>query len=181
MRVPSATAFAGVLLTIAAASLSPGASAAASQAGGGCVDIKQPKPSASYTYEHVESRGTTVSRTEVWEEVTATGSRVRTTLPNGTLVQVNEHHVVDDAIVLDRSTKRNASGGVIDSTMFRPGIVGDPGFRACTGHTWPIPSVYERVHWLPELSAAALSTSMYWLVPAARPVAHAVSVEPGEQ
>ena len=59
----------------------------------------------------------------------------------GLIVQVNEHHVTDDVAVLDKTTKLDAKGGVIDSTAFHPGLVSDPAFRACAARSWPIPSV----------------------------------------
>jgi len=106
-----------------------------------CVTIATPKASVGYTYEHVESAGNRSQYTQQWESVTATGSRVRVTGPRGIEIQVNEHHIVDDVMVLDRQSKMNANGGQIDATAFRPGIVGDPAFRACAGRSWPIPSV----------------------------------------
>jgi hypothetical protein len=106
-----------------------------------CVTIAAPKPTAVFTIQHAESTGKTTQTTQQWESVTATGSKVRITGPAGIQIQVNEHHIVDDTMVLDRSIKENANGGVIDATSFKPGIVGDPAFRACTGKQWPIPSV----------------------------------------
>jgi hypothetical protein len=106
-----------------------------------CVTIGKPGPSVGYTYEHTESTGGKSQYTSRWEEVTAAGSRVRTTRAGGTVVQVNEHHIVDDVMVLDRSTQLNGNGGVDGATAFRPGLVGDPAFRACAGRSWPIPPV----------------------------------------
>jgi hypothetical protein len=80
-------------------------------------------------------------RTERWEFVTAAGSRVQVKRQGMTEFNVNEHHIVDDVTVLDRSSKLGAKGGLIDTTNFRPGIVLDPAFRACTGRSWRIPSV----------------------------------------
>ena len=108
---------------------------------GDCVAIGTPKPSATYVYQHTESRGKATEMTTTWEIVTATGSRSRTTGPQGVIVQINEHHIVDDVAVLDKSTKLDAKGSVIDSTAFRPGLVSDPAFRGCAGRSWPIPSV----------------------------------------
>jgi hypothetical protein len=102
---------------------------------------RQPNPSVGYTYDHAETTGNRSQYTQHWESVTATGSRVRVTGPRGTEIQVGEHHIVDDVMVLDRQSKVNANGGVIDATAFRPGVVGDPAFRACAGRSWPIPSV----------------------------------------
>lgn len=103
-----------------------------------CVTIGKPQPSVAYTYEHSESAGKASRYTDQWESVTDRGSRVRVTRGNSTLIQANEHRVVDDVTVLDRTTKLNASGGVIDATAFRPGLISDPAFSACAGRSWPI-------------------------------------------
>ena len=112
-----------------------------SQAGANCAAIGTPNPSAVYTYRHTESTGSNSEYTQRWESVTDKGSRVRVTRPGGIEIQVNEHRIVDDVMVLDKSSKLNASGGLIDTTSFKPGIVGDPAFRACAGRSWQIPSV----------------------------------------
>jgi hypothetical protein len=106
-----------------------------------CVTIAIPTPSVGYTYDHTEATGNRSQYTQHWESVTTTGSRVRVTGPRGTEIQVSDHHIVDDVMVLDRQGKVHANGGVIDATAFRPGLVGDPAFRACAGRSWPIPSV----------------------------------------
>ena len=106
-----------------------------------CVKIAKPKPSTGYTYQHVESTGRRSSYTDHWETVTDAGSRVRTTREGGTTIQINRHHIANDVVVLDESRKMTANGGVIDSTVFRPGIVLDPGLHACAGRSWKIPSV----------------------------------------
>ncbi len=106
-----------------------------------CVAIAAPKPSVDYTYDHMEPNGNRSQYTQQWDAVSATGSRVRVTGPRGTEIQVSEHHIVDDVMVLDRQSKLNGNGSVIDATAFRPGLVGDPAFRACAGRSWPIPSV----------------------------------------
>jgi len=106
-----------------------------------CVTIATPKPAAVYTFQYVQSSGTPTQTTQQWESVTPTGSRARITGPAGIQIQVNEHHIVNDAMVLDRTAKENANGGVIDATSFKPGLVGDPAFRACAGGQWAIPSV----------------------------------------
>ena len=77
-----------------------------------CVTIATPKSALGYSYQHVESTGGKTVYTDHWESMTETGSRVRTT-----------------------------RGGAVDSTVFRPGIVSDPAFRACAGRSWRIPSV----------------------------------------
>jgi hypothetical protein len=109
--------------------------------GGDCVTIGTPKPSVTYVYLHSEPRGKVTEVTTTWESVTSVGSRSRTTGSQGVIVQVNEHHIADDVAVLDKSAKFDAKGSAIDTTTFRPGIVSDPAFRACTGRSWPIPSV----------------------------------------
>jgi hypothetical protein len=125
----------GILtLDVRPAAQSPGA-------GGDCVTIGTPKPSLTYVYQHSEPRGTVTEIMTIWESVTATGSRGRTTGPQGVIVQVNEHHIADDVAVLDQSTKLDAKDIEIDTTTFRPGLVSDPAFRACAGRSWPIPPV----------------------------------------
>jgi hypothetical protein len=106
-----------------------------------CVNIAPPKPALAYTYQHVESTGKKTFYTDHWESVTATGSRVRTTRGGAVSVQVNRHHIADDVAVLDETRRMNARGGAVESTLFRPGIVSDPAFRACAGRSWRIPSV----------------------------------------
>ena len=108
---------------------------------GGCVVIGTPKPSVTFVYEHSETNGKRTQVTNIWESVTDTGSRLRTNGPNGVTVQANDHRIVDDVAMIEKTTKLDANGGVIDTTMFRPGIVGDPAFRACAGRSWTIPAV----------------------------------------
>jgi hypothetical protein len=79
--------------------------------------------------------------TNVWERVTETGSRLRAEGPAGVFVQVNAHHVENDVVVLDESSKLGPSGNPLDSTTFRPGLIAEPAFRACAGKSWQIPSV----------------------------------------
>jgi hypothetical protein len=106
-----------------------------------CVTIGRPKPSLVYTYRQAESTGTSTRHADRWESATSAGSRVHVTRQGGTEINVTEHHVVDDVMVLDRSSKLNASGGLVGATAFHPGIVGDPAFRACAGRSWRIASV----------------------------------------
>jgi hypothetical protein len=108
---------------------------------GDCVAIGTPKPSVTYVYQHSETNGKMTEVTNIWESVTDTGSRLRTNGPNGVTVQANEHRIVKDVATIEKSTKLDANGGVIDTTMFRPGLVGDPAFRACAGRSWTIPAV----------------------------------------
>lgn len=114
---------------------------AQSSAPGDCVTIGVPKPALVYTYEHTEASGLRVRRTEQWEFVTPTGSRVRTTGPRGNEIQVSELRVVDDVTMIDRHSKVGPSGSTLESTTFRPAMVGDMPFRACAGKSWSIPSV----------------------------------------
>lgn len=106
-----------------------------------CVTIGTPKPTASYVIQHSESTGKTTTVTQVWESVTETGSRMKWTGPAGNWIQVTEHRIVDDVSVLDRTSKLDLNGALTEATSFRPGIVGDPAFRACAGRTWQIPAV----------------------------------------
>jgi len=108
---------------------------------GDCVTIGTPKPSVTYVYQHAETNGRMTQVTNVWESVTDSGSRLRTDGPTGVTVQANEHRIVDDVAMIEKSTKLDERGGVIDTTLFRPGIVGDPAFRACAGRSWTIPAV----------------------------------------
>jgi hypothetical protein len=110
-------------------------------AGGDCVTIGTPKPTASYVIQHSESTGKTTTVTQVWESMTETGSRMKWTGPAGNWIQVIDHHIVDDVTVLDRTSKLDLGGALTEATTFRPGIVGEPAFRACTGRTWQIPAV----------------------------------------
>lgn len=107
-----------------------------------CVTIGTPKPSLEYTYRRTASKGGPSDYSHRWEEVTTTGSRVRTTGPRtgDVSVTVNRHHIVDDVSVIDASTASgtNASGPYVNTTTYQPGVVGDPAFRACAGRSWPI-------------------------------------------
>ena len=126
------------LIVVSAVGLRP---AAQDRAGADCVTIGKPDPGREYAFTHVESTGKTTQTTQRWETVTDTGSRVRTTGPAGVVIQVNEHRIVNDAMVLGRSTKLDANGMQMDATSFKPGLVGDPAFRACAGQSWQIPPV----------------------------------------
>jgi len=108
---------------------------------GDCVTIGTPKPDAVYHYTRTQSNGGTTESTHQWESVTPTGSRLKTTGPGGAQLQVNEHHIVDDVAVLDRTSRRTLNGAVVEATSFAPGILSDPAFRACAGKTWSIPPV----------------------------------------
>lgn len=106
-----------------------------------CVTLGVPKPSLAYTYEHTQTTGKGSRYTDRWESVTSTSSRVRVTRQGGTQINVLDYRIVNDVSVLARARQLNASGGVIDTTSFGPGLIGDPAFRACAGRSWTIPSV----------------------------------------
>lgn len=114
---------------------------------GDCVSIGIPKPTLSYTYRYGDSVGGSSEFTDRWEEFTKTGSRVLTTKTGprgpGVLTSTTQHRVLDDVLVLDRSTQTGTEAGnrVDNSTSYRPGLVADPAYRACAGRSWPIPSV----------------------------------------
>jgi hypothetical protein len=129
-----ATAAVGIAAVFALAMQQPAVAA-------DCVTISKPSPAISYTYQHVESTGRRSQYTQQWEALTETGSRVRITRPEGSQIQVNEHHLEGDVVVLDKTSKLTAAGSVVEATVFRPGIVSDPAFRICAGGSWPIPSV----------------------------------------
>ena len=105
-----------------------------------CVTIGKPGPLATFAYRHTESTGRRSQSTHRWEELTDSGSRVRVTGPAGTHVQLNQHHIARHVVVLDKTSKLTASGSVIETTAFSPGIVSDPVLRACAGDSWPIPA-----------------------------------------
>jgi hypothetical protein len=104
---------------------------------GDCVVIGTPRPSVGYTYEHQETGGTPARFTNFWEEITETGSRVRTLRGTIEFTQVNQHRIVDDVSVVEATTS-SQTGRAPSTTTFRPGIVSDPAFRACAGRSWPI-------------------------------------------
>ena len=106
-----------------------------------CVTISTPSPAFTYHYTHAQSNGVTTRTSHQWQSVTPTGSRVKNMGPAGTQIQTNDHHIANDVAVLDRTTKRSASGAVIETTSFSPGLVSDPFFKACTGRSWAISPV----------------------------------------
>ena len=106
---------------------------------GDCVAIGTPKPAATYHYTRSQSNGTTTGNSQQWESVTTTGSRLKTTGPGGTQIQVNEHEIVDNVAVLKRTSRQSAAGAVVEATTFAPGIMSAPAFRACAGKSWTIP------------------------------------------
>ena len=135
------TLLASVVLTAQIPMLSASVPQGRAGAAGDCVTIDTPKPTASYVIQHSESTGKTTTVTQVWESMTETGSRMKWTGPAGNWIQVTEHRIVDDVSVLDRTSKLDLNGALTEATTFRPGIVGEPTFRACTGRTWQIRAV----------------------------------------
>jgi hypothetical protein len=135
------------IAVVAVSSLAPDAQTAApaqakvAKAAPGCVDIGTPRPALVFTYRLTVSTGTTSQFTHQWESVTPTESRVRVHGTRGIEIVANRHRIVNDASVIERTTKANANGAVTETTTFQPGIVGDPAFRACVGRSWQIPSV----------------------------------------
>ncbi len=106
-----------------------------------CVTIATPKPTATFVYQHTEPGGRATRVTNTWDRFTQTGSRLRADGPAGVFVQVNAHHIENDVVVLDGTSKLGPGGNPIDSTTFRPGLIAEPAFRACAGQSWQIPSV----------------------------------------
>src|SRR5262245_42284267 len=95
------------------------------QAGTGeCVTFAVPQPARVFTYEHLDPSGRTTN-TQQWERVTQTESRVRTTGPEGVQININTHRIVNDVAVISLTRKTSASGGLISSTEFNPGLVSD--------------------------------------------------------
>src|SRR5689334_10836768 len=92
-----------------------------------CVGLGTPKPGVEYRYRLADSRGTTSDFTSVWEEVTPTSSRVRTTPARGGAIEyVSRYRIVNDVSVIEETVQSNAG-----TTTFSPGVVGDPFGRAC--------------------------------------------------
>jgi len=106
-----------------------------------CVTIAKPKPTTTFVYQHTEPGGRATRVTNTWERVSETGSRLRADGPAGIFVQVNAHHVANDVIVLEGSSKLGPGGNPLDSTTFQPGLIAEPAFRACAGQSWQIPPV----------------------------------------
>ena len=109
--------------------------AAAQARGGNCVAIGTPKPSVEYNYRLTDSRGTSNDFTTVWDEITPTASRSRTTRGRSRIEYVSRYRIVDDVSVIEQTVQGDAG-----TTTFAPGVVGDPFGRACTGRSWPIAS-----------------------------------------
>lgn len=131
-------------LVAVAAIVSPRAAAQQPRAAD-CVVIGTPKPALTYTYSRTE-RGATVEYSTQWEEVTATGSRQRTTRAGrggGTSNNVSRHRVENDVSIIQETVQSGAGegGAFTSTTTFEPGVVGDPFGRACAGRSWPIASI----------------------------------------
>jgi len=123
----------------------PGALAAVQVRPADCVALGTPNPSLTYTYVRTE-RGTTVEYSTQWEEVTDTGSRQRTTRAGrggGTSNNVSRHRVENDVSIIQETVQSgtDGTGPFTSTTVFEPGVVGDPFGRACAGRSWPIASV----------------------------------------
>jgi hypothetical protein len=106
-----------------------------------CVTIGRPQPNAVFTYDHVESNGKTTRVTQQWESITDRRSRLRKAGAGGPQLIVNEYRVIDDVVVLDKTSNLTPSGVELESTTFKPGIVFDPFGRACANGFWKIASV----------------------------------------
>lgn len=101
-----------------------------------CVTIGKANPKKVYAYQRSGTAASANQYTQQWEEITETGSRVRVTNGTDVIVQVNRHRIVDDVSVIDATTSSNRSG--TETTTFRPGVIGDPAFKACAGRSWRI-------------------------------------------
>ena len=102
-----------------------------------CVTIGTPDPKKVFVYQRQGDGAQAHQYSQQWEDVTPTGSRVRVTRATNVIVQTNQHRVVDDVSVIDSSASTSRS--LRDKTTFRPGVIGDPIFKACAGRTWTIP------------------------------------------
>jgi hypothetical protein len=135
--------FATLLLVASRSSVGAQGAAGSAQrpAATDCVAIGRPKPSETYVYQHTEPGGRAARVTNAWDRLTETGSRLRADGPAGVFVQANAHHVENDVVVLDQTSKLGPAGNPLDSTTFRPGLITEPAFRACAGQSWQIPPV----------------------------------------
>jgi hypothetical protein len=139
------TALTCVLLALTAGVALGSAPVATQVRAANCVALGTPNPSLTYTYVRTE-RGATVEYSTQWEEVTDTGSRQRTTRAGrggGTSNNVSRHRVENDVTIIRETVQSgtDGSGAFTSTTVFEPGVVGDPFGRACAGRTWPIASV----------------------------------------
>lgn len=109
-----------------------------------CVTIGKPKPSAAYTYERTDARGIVTEYTRHWDELTPTRSRQRTVHGGSAITMVTEHRIEDDVSVISAIASSDPRGAGNSRTVFQPGVVGEPTFRACAERAWPIPAVTAR-------------------------------------
>jgi hypothetical protein len=140
MRLSSAAALAIVAAIGVALDSAPAATQVRS-----CVALGTPNPSLTYTYARTE-RGATVEYSTQWEEVTDSGSRQRTTRAGrggGTTNNVSRHRVENDVSIIQETVQSGTDSGAAftSTTVFEPGVVGEPFGRACAGRSWPIASV----------------------------------------
>jgi hypothetical protein len=143
MRTSSSAVVA--ILTAIGVALGSAPPAAQVRAADNCVALGTPNSSLTYTYVRTE-RGATVEYSTQWEEVTDTGSRQRTTRAGrggGTSNNVSRHRIENDVSVIQETVQSGSdgSGAFTSTTVFEPGVVGDPFGRACAGRSWPIASV----------------------------------------
>lgn len=109
-------------------------------AGGDCVAIGTPNPATTFVFRHEDSSGAVTESTQQWEEVSETGSKVRITRGRAVQIQSTKHAIKDDVSLIGAMI--TATGTTVTAnTQFRPGMVGDPVFRACAGRSWAIPAV----------------------------------------
>ena len=123
------TAVAGGLVVTALAA--PPALAQRVRQADDCVAIAKPKPSAAYTYERTDARGTVTEYTRHWDELTATSSRQRTVRGRSVITMVTEHRIEEDVSVRDVVASSDPGGAGNSRTTFQPGVVGEPVFRVC--------------------------------------------------
>lgn len=117
-----------------------GLQAQGSPGGGDCVTINRPDPATVFVFRHEDSNNAVTQFTQQWESVTETGSKARVTRNRVVTIESNRYTIKDDISLLGAMI--SATGTTVTSnTQFRPGMVGDPVFRACAGRSWPIPSV----------------------------------------
>jgi hypothetical protein len=140
-RLLTAAAAGGLVAAVLAA---PPALAQGVRQAGDCVTIGKPRPTAAYTYERTDQRGTVTEYTRHWDELTATSSRQRMLRGRSAITMVTEHRIEDDVSVIDVVTSSDPGGAGNSRTAFQPGAVGDPAFRACAGRSWAIPAVNAR-------------------------------------
>jgi hypothetical protein len=103
-----------------------------------CVTIGKPQPSKVYVYSRRDFNDALNEFTNQWQEVSETGLRLRVKRGTEVIIYTNRHRIVDDVSVIDSSSQALANGSLIEKTTFRPGVIGDPAFKACAGRSWTI-------------------------------------------